>query len=171
MATAVTLKESDGSEIYPVTDISLVNNGIHAVDIQAATPVPPITSDMIDWSTIEDIAPSDFITLNTGFSFYSSGTTPHNWIKKFGNIIMATLVIEATNAFTTSNTVIGALNAAYRPSIVWNGDCVFGSAFAVGDTGYFYFNGYSGTTQGNITVSTTSSSTYKYLKVKLFYFL
>lgn len=130
-----------------------------------------VTSAKIDWSTVENIAPSDFITLNTGFSFYLSGTTPHNWIKKFGNIIMATLVIEATNAFTTSNTVIGALNAAYRPSIVWNGDCVFGSAFAVGDTGYFYFNGYSGTTQGNITVSTASSSTYKYLKVKLFYFL
>lgn len=130
-----------------------------------------VTSAKIDWSTVENIAPSDFITLNTGFSFYSSGTTPHNWIKKFGNIIFATLVIEATNAFTTSNTVIGALNAAYRPSIVWNGDCAFGSAFAVGDTGYFYFNGYSGTTQGNITVATTSSSTYKYLKVKLCYFI
>lgn len=72
MATAVTLKESDGSEIYPVTDISLVNNGIHAVDIEATTPVPAVetasiadgavttakiadgavTNDKIDWSTI-----------------------------------------------------------------------------------------------------------------------
>lgn len=72
MATAVTLKESDGSEIYPVTDISLVNNGIHAVDIEATTPVPAVetamiadgavttdklganavTSAKIDWSTV-----------------------------------------------------------------------------------------------------------------------
>ena len=61
MATAVTLKESDGSEIYPVTDISLVNNGIHAVDIEATTPVPAVetamiadgavTSAKIDWTT------------------------------------------------------------------------------------------------------------------------
>lgn len=62
MATAVTLKESDGSEIYPVTDISLVNNGIHAVDIEATTPVPAVetamiadgavTSGKIDWTTV-----------------------------------------------------------------------------------------------------------------------
>ena len=47
MATSVTLKESDGTEIYPVTDISLVNGGIHAVDIQAATPVPSVETSMI----------------------------------------------------------------------------------------------------------------------------
>lgn len=47
MATAVTLKEPDGSEIYPVTDISLVNNGIHAVDIEATTPVPAVETAMI----------------------------------------------------------------------------------------------------------------------------
>ena len=47
MATAVTLKESDGSEIYPVTDISLVNNGIHAVDIEATTPAPAVETAMI----------------------------------------------------------------------------------------------------------------------------
>lgn len=47
MATAVTLKESDGTEIYPVTDISLVNNGIHAVDIEATTPVPAVETAMI----------------------------------------------------------------------------------------------------------------------------
>ena len=47
MATSVTLKESDGTEIYPVTDISLVNGGIHAVDIQATTPVPAVETAMI----------------------------------------------------------------------------------------------------------------------------
>ena len=62
MATAVTLKKPDGTEIYPVTDISLVNNGIHAVDIEATTPVPAVetamladgavTSAKIDWSTV-----------------------------------------------------------------------------------------------------------------------
>ena len=53
MATAVTLKKPDGTEIYPVTDISLVNDGIHAVDIEATSSVPPISNDMIDWSTID----------------------------------------------------------------------------------------------------------------------
>ena len=47
MATAVTLKESDGSEIYPVTDISLVNGGISAHDILPASSVAPITTDQI----------------------------------------------------------------------------------------------------------------------------
>lgn len=47
MATAVTLKKPDGTEIYPVTDISLVNNGIHAVDVEATTPVPAVETDMI----------------------------------------------------------------------------------------------------------------------------
>lgn len=130
-----------------------------------------VKTSKIDWTQMQYVDPSNFITLNAGYSFFVSGTSPHNWIMKFGNIIMATLVIEATNAFTTANTVIGTLNATYRPSIVWNGDCAFGTAFAVGDTGYFYFNGYSGSTQGNVTVATTSSSTYKYLKIKLFYML
>lgn len=48
MATAVTLKESDGTDIYPVTDISLVNNGIHAVDAIPTTEVPPVTTSMIE---------------------------------------------------------------------------------------------------------------------------
>lgn len=72
MATAVTLKEADGSEIYPVTDISLVNNGIHADDIVPATQVPPITTGLIqdnavtdakiDWSTVKYSA-GDSITI------------------------------------------------------------------------------------------------------------
>lgn len=53
MATAVTLKKPDGTEIYPVTDISLVNDGIHAVDIETTSSVPPITSSLIDWSSME----------------------------------------------------------------------------------------------------------------------
>lgn len=62
MATAVTLKESDGTEIYPVTDISLVNGGIHADNILPASSVAPITTDQIqdgavtspkiDWTTV-----------------------------------------------------------------------------------------------------------------------
>lgn len=74
MATAVTLKESDGSEIYPVTDISLVNNGIHAVDIAPATHVPPITSSMIDWSTMEHWS----ITLSGNKTV--SQTTAYNYV-------------------------------------------------------------------------------------------
>lgn len=140
------------------TNIENVNNGI-------------VGPNALDWSKVEFIEPTDFISLNAGYSFYSSGANPHNWIMKFGRLVIATLVIEGTNAFTTSNAVVGVLNAAYRPKIIWNGECAFGSAFAVNDTGYFYFNGYTGSTQGNITLSTATSSTLKFAKIKLFYFI
>lgn len=79
MATAVTLKESDGTEIYPVTDISLVNNGIHADAIDVATPVPPVETAMIadgavtnaklDWSNIvETVSVSSYITPASGYT-------------------------------------------------------------------------------------------------------
>lgn len=76
MAKSVTLKEPDGTEIYPVTDIALVNNGIHAVDIQATTPVPAVetamiaddavTSAKIDWSTIYVSAPQPSENVSIG---------------------------------------------------------------------------------------------------------
>lgn len=77
MATAVTLKESDGSEIYPVTDISLVNNGIHAVDIEPTTPVPAVETAMIaDGAvTAAKIAAGVVPNLNYSYNEIDTGLT------------------------------------------------------------------------------------------------
>lgn len=63
MAKSVTLKDTDGTTIYPVTDIALVNNGIHADPIASTTDAAyvntemiqdgAVTSDKIDWTTFE----------------------------------------------------------------------------------------------------------------------
>lgn len=42
MAKAVTLKNSNNEEVYPVTDISLVNGGIHADTIAPAEDMPKV---------------------------------------------------------------------------------------------------------------------------------
>lgn len=79
MATAVTLKESDGTEIYPVTDISLVNGGIHADTIAPATSVAPITAGMIDFSTMYVSAPdlsSSYVSIASGGSILQTMTLP-----------------------------------------------------------------------------------------------
>lgn len=130
------------------------------------------TATVYDGTTpsVQTLNPSDVISLNSGFSFYSSGGYSHSWVRKYGNLIVASFVIESSTNYTTSNTVIGSVNSTYKPAIVWNGDCAFGSANAVKDTGYFYFNGES-PTGGNITVATASTSSYKFLKVKLVYLL
>lgn len=90
MATAVTLKESDGSEIYPVTDISLVNNGIHAVDIQATTPVPSVETAMIADGAVTD-AKIDWssMTVTSGAATVNSTYITHGGIawRKIGRIV------------------------------------------------------------------------------------
>lgn len=133
----------------------------------------PITSQNIDWATVEDISPSDFIALNTGFSFYVAPSgAAHTWVKKFGNLIVASIVVEAASPFTTEAVVIGFLNTSYRPALVWNGDCTVGTTNATKDSGYFYFNGLpTAASPGQVAVSTASSSTLSIMRTKLVYFL
>src|SRR5574344_2010699 len=49
MAKAVTLKNNNNEEIYPVTDISLVNGNISTGRIADNA----VTSDKIDWATLK----------------------------------------------------------------------------------------------------------------------
>ena len=94
MATSVTLKESDGTEIYPVTDISLVNGGIHAVDIQTVSPAPSVTSDMIDWSTI-----------GTPISLEGLGTPPKLTVITNHSVLVGNrfFVVNVVAKITTAN--------------------------------------------------------------------
>ena len=127
MATAVTLKKPDGTEIYPVTDISLVNDGIHAVDIEATTPVPAVETDMIadgavtndkiDWSTVTStsISVSDFVTAATGYSIASSN------IYKTGNLLVATITItKSSSDIGSGQVVVGSIKTGYRPRTAAN---------------------------------------------------
>lgn len=121
MATAVTLKESDGTEIYPVTDISLVNNGIHADTIDVATPVPPVETAMIadgavtnakiDWSTVTStaVSVSDFVTASTGYTITGG-------INKTGNLLIANLVVTQTSgSFVSGQVIVGNIKTGHRP--------------------------------------------------------
>lgn len=48
MTKAVTLKDKNNEAIYPVTDVSLVNNGIYADDVVPVQEIPVINTPMIE---------------------------------------------------------------------------------------------------------------------------
>lgn len=99
MATAVTLKESDGSEIYPVTDISLVNNGIHAVDIEATTPVPAVETAMIEDGAVT-AAKLDTQSYNlASVPTHSFGTNEYSLIR-VANIVVLNFRLWQSGAIT-----------------------------------------------------------------------
>lgn len=78
MAKAVTLKNNNNEEIYPVTDLSLVNGNIPTGRIADSAITTPkiadgaVTSDKIDWTT----------THPTKSTTTSSGSTTAYWVKR-----------------------------------------------------------------------------------------
>lgn len=48
MTKAVTLKDKNNEAVYPVTDVSLVNNGIYADDVVPVQEIPVINTPMIE---------------------------------------------------------------------------------------------------------------------------
>lgn len=165
MATAVTLKESDGTEIYPVTDISLVNNGIHADTIDVATPVPPVetsmiadgavTSAKIDWSTVTStsVSASDFVTSSTGYTISTSN------LYKTGNLLVGTIVIaKDSGTFGSGQVAVGTVKTGYRPRTAANYFAGLGDGtwsvkaacyFYVGSDGTIYINNQTGVADCN----------------------
>ena len=109
MATAVTLKESDGSEIYPVTDISLVNGGISAHDILPASSVAPITTDQIQnravtTAKLSGMPGPDFSNTLNNWGTITSTTTKS--ITADGYICGKAIISGAdSSAYITINTV------------------------------------------------------------------
>ena len=78
MAKAVTLKNNNNEEVYPVTDLSLVNGNIptgRIADNAITTPKiedGSVTSDKIDWAT----------THPTKSTTTSGGSTTAHWVKR-----------------------------------------------------------------------------------------
>lgn len=78
MAKAVTLKNNNDEEVYPVTDLSLVNGNIptgRIADNAITTPKiadDSVTSDKIDWTT----------THPTKSTTTSGGSTTAYWVKR-----------------------------------------------------------------------------------------
>ena len=78
MAKAVTLKNNNNEEVYPVTDLSLVNGNIptgRIADNAVTTPKisdGAVTSDKIDWTTFKP----------TKSTTTSSGSTTAYWVKR-----------------------------------------------------------------------------------------
>ena len=86
MAKAVTLKNNNNEEVYPVTDLSLVNGNIPTGRIADNA----VTSDKIDWTTIAPYwktvatSTSSNVTLPAGYRLYrirliGTKTNANNW--------------------------------------------------------------------------------------------
>ena len=86
MAKAVTLKNNNNEEVYPVTDISLVNGNIPTGRIADNA----VTSDKIDWKTIAPYwktvatSTSSNVTLPAGYRLYrvrlcGNSTNANSW--------------------------------------------------------------------------------------------
>lgn len=168
MATAVTLKESDGTEIYPVTDISLVNNGIHAVDIEATTPVPAVETAMIADGAVTTAKVADgAVTIATGDIANSAVTSAKiDWstvtstsisasdfvtsstgytistsnLYKTGNLLVGTIVITRdSGTFGSGQINVGTVKAGYRPKTAANYFAGLGeNTWSVKAACYFY---------------------------------
>lgn len=96
---------------------------------------------------------SDFMTMNTGFEL----NTTYSSIYKWGKLVVARLQVNATSAFSTSNSIIGSINAAYKGNGIWNYSAIFGGDNNVRDYGYCYVN--FGSSSVYLTTSGQSSVT------------
>lgn len=117
MAKAVTLKNSNSEEVYPVTDISLVNGGIYADILANVEPTTgyistamlqdeAVISDKIDWATIR-------VPLYSGGTYQSASASlsdsPSNYEYLFietitnDNIEKVIMVPSGASRFTSTD--------------------------------------------------------------------
>lgn len=124
MAKAVTLKNNNNEEIYPVTDLSLVNGNIptgRIADNAITTPKiadGAVTSAKIDWTTLPGSAGATTVSgkmsgtswANIGNAFtatsnglyFVSAIFTQNGNPGANAFIMATRIVAAGNAFSTA---------------------------------------------------------------------
>ena len=104
MAKAVTLKNNNNEEVYPVTDLSLVNGNIPTGRIadnavtSAKIANKAVTSDKIDWTTLG----YKHIRSSTEVSVGTSTTTLLSF-----QLAAGTWLLIGTSDFNHKNTIIG----------------------------------------------------------------
>lgn len=112
--------------------------------------------------TFSNITLTDFITLNTGFSFTSQSN-----VVKIGSIIIVNIVVQSTSNYSSSAaTVIGTVASAYKPAKSVNYGAFFGTEWGVTDYGYCSI----GSTSGDVSVKTLAGNT-KFAKISVVYSL
>lgn len=98
---------------------------------------------------------TDFMTMASGYELNTSYSSVYKW----GKLVVARLQVNSTTAFSTSNSIIGSINAAYKGNGIWNYAAIFGGDNNVRDYGYCYVNFGAGTSSIYITTSGQSSLT------------
>lgn len=132
MAKAVTLKNNNDEEIYPVTDISLVNGNIPTGRIANKA----VTSDKIDWTTM-----TCGIVSNP-----ASNTIPANGKTRIAQITLPTgkYALIATASYWASAAARRGLYISFESS--------------TGGTVNSMLNGLYGTTAGGDTIEATNAA-------------
>ena len=150
---------------------------IYADTITPTTAVPPITTDQIqdaavtnakiNWgTTVEEVSISDFITMESGFSI----ATNESYVYKIGKLVVAHIIVQSTNNYTSTQTVVGTIKTAYRPAHQINAFAGLGSNQwnIAGTICYCYIEGGdSQGTPGATIIADQQNSSKKWAKVSL----
>ena len=127
MAKAVTLKNNNNEEVYPVTDLSLVNGNIPTGRIADNA----VTSDKIDWATLYKSATPLSATLpvnaNTETTVQSFTLSAGKWrifwaVRGYGgenaqtNMIYAGLIVDGNKVQSIAEN-IASVGGTWRPNI------------------------------------------------------
>ena len=112
--------------------------------------------------SVSEIALTDYISLNTGYSLADSN------VQVYGKICIIHLNVSATNAFTSTQSTIGQIKSGYRPKSLINGFASLsgGQWSRSGDTCYCYVQ-----TNGNIIIADHQNTNKKWVSIMLTYAL
>lgn len=117
MAKAVTLKNNNDEEVYPVTDISLVNGNVSTGRIadNAIT-----TGKIVDGAVTSDKV--DFATFKFPIPDYSNGTNISNsattWTAPKCGVVIAVLIADTTNGYKNVTILVNGKTVA---NAIWTG--------------------------------------------------
>lgn len=111
---------ASSAAITPLVQTSMIADGAVTTDKLGASSVTSakiadgaVTSAKIDWgTTVQEVSISDFVTMESGFSMPSNETN----IYTIGKLVIAHLIIIATNNIPTAQTIVGTIKPAYRPA-------------------------------------------------------
>lgn len=110
--------------------------------------------------SVSDIALTDYISLNTGYSLADSN------VQVYGKLCIIHLNVSATNAFTSSQVTIGQIKSGYRPRALINGFASLsgGQWSRSGSTCYCYVQ-----SNGNIIIADHQNTNKKWVSIMLTY--